>query len=411
MGLLAKCAEFSMPNVARSYGLYPFFPAWHGCWDNEAEAGGRRHLMFGSNNYLGLAQDPRVSEAAAAAARKYGTSLTGSRLLNGTMHLHEELEGELAEFFGMPAALVFTTGYQANVGTLNALCGPDDVVAVDQHAHASLFDGVKLSGARMCPFGHNSPERLDSVLSSVRPRPGGHQLVVVDGVYSMHGDICRLPELLDVARQHGADVLVDDAHGAGVLAGGRGTRAHFPDSGPVDIVTLTFSKAFGSIGGAVLASTDVIDYLRHHASSMVYSASLTPADTAAALTSLRILQEEPWRPDKAIANADQLAAGLRSLGIACDQHATPIITVPRSDDFDTAVSWRALMNAGLYTNPVLPPAAPFRLRLSCTATHTPRHLEQAVDAFARLKDQTPGFQDPRRVPGTAEPGAMSGTVR
>ncbi|MGW1280164.1 aminotransferase class I/II-fold pyridoxal phosphate-dependent enzyme [Streptomyces tsukubensis] len=385
MALLDKCEKFNLPQVAQELGLYPFYTAWRNMAADVCEVDGKSTLMFGGNNYLGLAHDDRVVGAASEAALTYGSSLTGSRLLNGSLELHEELERELADFFGMPAALVFATGYQANLGVMSGLCGPDDVIFFDQYAHASLLDGARLSQSRMRMFRHNSPDSLHTALSSAEPGRKGSRLVVLDGIYSMEGDICALPELVEVARHHQATVLLDDAHGAGVLADGRGTPAHFEGRAEVDLLTLTFSKALASIGGAVFGAPSTISFLRHHARSMVFSAALSPAATAAALTALRIARQEPWRGRTALRNARTLAGELAALGYACAPATTPIIPVTMKDKVQTATVWRGLMNRGVYVNAVLPPAASARLRLSCTATQRREHLDEVVAAFAALR--------------------------
>ncbi|RJL23300.1 aminotransferase class I/II-fold pyridoxal phosphate-dependent enzyme [Bailinhaonella thermotolerans] len=346
--------------------------------------------MCGSNNYLGLTCDPRVRDAAKTAVDRYGTSCTGSRLLNGNLDLHEELEHELAQFFGTEAAAVFPTGYQANLGVLYALLGRGDYVVLDSDDHASLIDGARISRANLRRFRHNDPASLEEQLRAIPA--GAGILVVVDGVYSMEGDIADLPALAEVCRRYGAGLLVDDAHGAGVLAQGRGTAAHFRMTDQVDLISLTFSKAFASIGGAVLGPERVINYLKHASRPMLFSAGASPASTAAALTALRVLRAEPWRCERVLAIARRVHGALRELGFNAGASSTPVVPVllgrPGADDLTNLVevfaAQRRLLDLGVYVNPVPPPAASYRLRTSFMATHTDEQIQQVIDAFAVL---------------------------
>jgi 8-amino-7-oxononanoate synthase len=313
MSVTRKCTGYSRSRELKESGLYPFYLNF-----SERDRGvarlpdGREVIMCGSNDYLGLSTDPRVCGAAAEASRRYGAGCTGSRLLNGNLDLHDHLERKLAKYFGKPAALLLTTGYQTNLAAVTGLCGPGDHILIDKQAHASLVDAARLSRARVQWFAHNDTQDLSRKLDQLPEQAG--RMVVVDGVYSMEGDLCPLPELVRVCRQYGATLLVDDAHGVGVLAEGRGTCAHYGLMEEVPLVTLTFSKAFGSTGGAILGDEEVIEYLRHNARSLLFSASLSPANTAAALESLRILQEEPWRSKEVISKADFMRKELASLG-------------------------------------------------------------------------------------------------
>nr|ALV82449.1 putative 2-amino-3-ketobutyrate CoA ligase [Streptomyces variabilis] len=344
---------------------------------------GRELVMCGSNDYLGLSTDPRVTGAAAEAARDLGAGCTGSRLLNGNLELHERLERELAAFFGKEAALVLTTGYQANLGAVAGLCGPGDTVFVDRDAHASLIDAVRLSRARLQWFDHNDTADLAAKLAR-HPGRGG-RLVAVDGVYSMEGDLCPLPELVRVCEESDATLLVDDAHGAGVLSAGRGTCDHFGLTDRVPLITLTFSKAFGSIGGAVLGDEAVIEYLRHHARSLLFSASSSPANTAAALAALDIVRDEPWRCETVVKKADYMRRELAALGYRTGNSESPVVPVDTHDELHTVVGWKRLMEEGVYVNAVLPPAASPRLRTSYTAVQTDEHLERTLAAFATVR--------------------------
>ncbi|MEU2512526.1 aminotransferase class I/II-fold pyridoxal phosphate-dependent enzyme [Streptomyces syringium] len=393
MSLFDKCRAFrAYAETVRQAVDDPFYPPVQRYTAEGAVMGNEPRAMFGGNNYLGLARDARVVAAGVQALERYGTSSTGSRALNGNLALHETLEAELADFFGKPAALVFATGYQTNLGVLSSLCRSQDIVVVDEYAHASLLDGARLSGARVRSFLHSDPHDLARVLEA-HSDTAGNLLVVVDGVYSMEGDIAPLPELVAVAHRQGATVLVDDAHGAGVLGReGRGTCSLHGVATDVDLITVTFSKAFASVGGAVLGDAEAVDYMRYTARSQLYSAASTPADTAAALAALRIARAEPWRGEHAVAHARRLASGLAGMGYRVVGGATPIRCVRFRDDLQVFKAWRAVMDAGVYTNPVVPPVASPRLRLSCTAAHTEQDLTRGLDAFERV---AAAFVDPR----------------
>ncbi|MFY1690316.1 aminotransferase class I/II-fold pyridoxal phosphate-dependent enzyme [Plantactinospora sp. WMMB782] len=373
--------------MAQAAGIYPYFTVFEGSDTTVARTAAGDVLMCGSNNYLGLTSDPRVTAAAQAAIEEYGSSRTGSRLLNGNTPLHEELERELADFVGMPAALVFPTGYQANLGAIAALLSRHDVVIIDREAHASVYDGCGLSAAKVRRFAHNDMADLERRLAACPPDAG--RLVVVDGVYSMAGDLCPLPETVRLCQKYGARLLVDDAHGLGVLADGRGTAAHFGLTEQVDLVTVTFSKSLASIGGAVLGPVDVIEYLRHHARSLIFSAAAPPASLAAAQAALRILRAEPWRCRQALENASYVHRELAALGYEPLPSETPIVCVPIDGVVPTVFTWRGLLDRGVYVNAVIPPAASPRVRASFTATHTPEQLKRAVAAFAEVRELTP----------------------
>ncbi|MEV6829207.1 aminotransferase class I/II-fold pyridoxal phosphate-dependent enzyme [Amycolatopsis sp. NPDC051102] len=380
MDIFHKCDGFTAAREAMAADLYPYFVVLDGHEGTEVRYQGRSVVMCGSNNYLGLTTDPRVKAASQAATDEFGTSCTGSRFLNGNLALHEQLERELAAYCGKEEALVFTTGYQANLGAVSGLVGRGDHVLIDRAAHASAIDAAALSGARTRTFRHDDPASLRRLLRSC-PLDAG-RLVVVDGVYSMDGDVCSLPELLAECRAFGARLLLDDAHGIGVLGGGRGTEAHLPGDDEADLTTLTFSKSLASVGGAVLGSAQVVHYLRHHARSLIFSAGMSPANTAAALAALGILREEPWRVERLHENAAYLRAGLLDLGIDVGTGTSPIVPVFTADHTETFVLWRRLLDRGVYVNAVVPPAASHRLRMSVMATHTPDQLDHVLNAFA-----------------------------
>lgn len=367
---------------ATAVGVYPYFRALSDSEGTTATFEGREVIMLGSNNYLGLTTDPRVRQAAIDATRRYGTSVTGSRFLNGTLELHLELDRRLANFVNTEAALVFPTGYQTNVGTISALVQKGDYVIVDKDDHASIVDGCLLSRGEMKRFRHNDVTSLEKVLSKL-PEDAG-KLVVVDGVYSMGGDVAPLPEIVAICRKYGARVMVDDAHGIGVTGEGRGTAVHFGMTDEVDLTMGTFSKSFASIGGFIAGRKDVVKYIQHHARSLIFSAALPAPNAATVLAALDIIESEPQHVRNLWENADFMREGLRSLGYNTGSGNAPIVPVILGDDFRTGLAWNALIEEGVYTNPVVPPATPPNgglLRTSYTATHTREHLERALAAF------------------------------
>jgi 8-amino-7-oxononanoate synthase len=373
--------------MARAAGIYPYFTPFGGSESTVARTPAGEVLMCGSNNYLGLTSHPWVHARAQAAMEEYGSSRTGSRLLNGNVPLHQELERDLADYLGMPAALVFPTGYQANLGAVASLVRRDDVVIIDREAHASIYDGCAMSQAKVRRFAHNDMADLERRLAGCPPDAG--RLVVVDGVYSMAGDLCPLPETVRLCREYGARLLVDDAHGLGVLADGRGTCAHFGLTDQVDLVTVTFSKSLASVGGAVLGPEEVIEYLRHHARPLIFSAAAAPASLAAAQAALTILRAEPWRGRRALENASYVQRELVAVGYEPFPSETPIVSVPFDGIVPTLFMWRSLLERGVYVNAVLPPAASPRLRASFTATHTHDQLKRVVAAFAEVRELAP----------------------
>ncbi|MFN7209018.1 MAG: aminotransferase class I/II-fold pyridoxal phosphate-dependent enzyme [Aggregatilineales bacterium] len=387
--LFEKVRSYTLAKEAMSRGIYPYFQPLQNSEGVTATFEGHEVIMLGSNNYLGLTTHPRVRQAAMDAIAKYGTSCTGSRFLNGTLELHHELERRLARFMGTEAALTFTTGYQVNVGTISALVGRGDYVIVDKDDHASIIDGCLMSFGEMKRFSHNDVSSLEKVLSRL-PEDAG-KLVVVDGVYSMGGDIAPLPEIVAICKKYGARIMVDDAHGIGVTGPmGRGTAAHFGLLDQVDITMGTFSKSFASVGGFIAGNADVIHYIQHHARSLIFSASLPPANAATVLACLDIIEENPHIVDQLWANANYMRARLIEMGFDVGQSNTPIIPIIIRDDLRTVLAWRALVDSGVYTNPVLPPGVPANmslLRTSYTATHTRAHLDRALEIFADVADR------------------------
>lgn len=380
--LFDKISGFTMAKEAQALGIYPYFRALSDSEGTTATFEGKDVIMLGSNNYLGLTTDQRVRDAAAEALYRYGPSVTGSRFLNGTLELHLELERRLANFVNMEAALVFSTGYQTNVGTISALLGKNDVAILDKEAHACIVDGVMMSRGDMKRFKHNDPEDLERVLSKIPDDIG--RLVVVDGVYSMGGDIAPLAEIVEVCKKYQARIMVDDAHGIGVMGGGRGTSYEFGMMDQVDLVMGTFSKSFASIGGFIAGTADVIHYIQHHARSLIFSAALPAPNAAAVLAALDIIENEPQHVENLWRNANYMRDGLRKLGYNTGNSQTPIIPIIIGEQYRTGLAWAAMIEAGVYTNPVVPPATPPNaalLRTSYLATQTIELLDRALTAF------------------------------
>ncbi len=386
--LFDKVGGYTQAKEAMALGVYPYFRALSDSEGTTATFEGKEVVMIGSNNYLGLTTDPRVREAAIEATRHYGTSVTGSRFLNGTLELHLELDRRLAKFVGKEAALVFPTGYQTNVGTITALVQKGDYVIIDKDDHASIVDGCLMARGEMKRFRHNDLSSLEDVLRKLPPEAG--KLVVVDGVYSMGGDIARLPELVEICRRYGARIMVDDAHGIGVTGGGRGTAAHFGLTDQVDLIMGTFSKSFASIGGFIAGTADVIHYIQHHARSLIFSAALPAPNVAAVLQALTIMETEPQHVENLWKNANYMRAGFQEMGYDIGTSNSPIIPVILRDDYRTVLAWHALIEEGVYTNPVLPPGVPPRnslLRTSYMASHRKEHLDRALQAFKVVGDR------------------------
>jgi 8-amino-7-oxononanoate synthase len=386
VALLDKCRHFTRAREVQAAGLYPYFKPISESEDTVVVIEGQKRLMLGSNNYLGLTHHPKVLEAASRALSRYGSGCTGSRFLNGTLDLHEQLEHALAEFTGKESCLVFSTGYQANLGLISGLVGRGEVVYLDKLDHASIVDGAKMSYGDTERFNHGDLAALERKMD--RGLSGRGAMIVVDGVYSMEGDIADVPGLVRVARKFGAVLAVDDAHSIGVLGpNGDGTAAHFGLTEEVDIIAGTFSKSLASIGGFVAAPESVIHYLRHHCRPLMFTASLPPANTAGVLAALEVLQQQPERRERLWANTRRLQEGFRSLGFDIGPTETPIVPVLVGAMEKTFLMWRKLFDAGVFTNPVAPPAvAPTqcRLRTSLMATHTFDQIDYALDAFARI---------------------------
>ena len=385
-------------KAAREHDVLPFFRLIEGEAGPIVEMEGAERVMLGSNNYLGLTGDPRVKQAARDALETYGTGLTGSRLLNGTTPLHQELEREIAEWMGTGDAIVFTTGYQANVGCLSTLLGPGDTVICDSGDHASIMDGVMMSHAKLRPFRHNRLDKLDQMLERAAG-DGGGVLVVVDGVYSMEGDVCDLPPVVELCQKHGARLMVDEAHGVGVLgARGAGACEAFGLEDQVDLRMGTFSKSLASCGGFIAGPADVIDFLRIQSRAFLFTASAVPAATGAALAAIKICRsaEGPKLFAKVLENARYLNRGLHRLGFTVvdpvtmadgSEMFTAVVPVVIGDDWQAVIFWKALYDAGVYCNVALYPAVPrghALLRTSVMATHETEHLDRALEIFERV---------------------------
>lgn len=391
MDLFDKCRQYTKAREAMAAGLYPYFHALETAQDTEVTIEGKRIIMIGSNNYMGLTSDPRTIEAAKAALDQYGTGCSGSRFLNGTLVLHERLEEELAAFFGKEAALTFSTGFQTNLGAVSCLAGIHDYIINDSENHASIRDACRLGFAKKTlKFEHSDMADLERTLSLLPGESG--KLIITDGVFSMMGDIARLPRIVELARKYNARVMVDDAHGLGMIGeGGRGTASHFGLENEVDIIMTTFSKSLASLGGCIAADESVIHYVKHNSRPFIFSASLPPACAAAALTALRIILEEPWRVQALRDIGDYMRERLRLAGIPTVEGITAIVPILTYEPERTFVITKMLLEAGVYVNPVIPPAAPrgmCLLRTSYTATHTRSQIDEAAavirDVFSRV---------------------------
>ena len=386
VALFDKCRSFTAAREVQAAGMYPYFKAITESDDTEVVIEGKKRLMLGSNNYLGLTHHPKVLEAASKALYRYGSGCTGSRFLNGSLDLHEKLESALAEFLGKEACMVFSTGYGANLGLIAGILGRKETVYLDKLDHACIVDGAKLAFGDTQRFNHGDLVQLERLLEENNSKHG--KLIVVDGVYSMEGDIADIPELSRIARKHGAALAVDDAHALGVLGPkGDGTGAHFGMQADVDIIAGTFSKSLASVGGFLAADESVIHFLKHNSRQFIFTASLPPANTAGVLAALQVMQDEPDRRTQLWINAKRLQDGFRSLGFDIGPTQTPIVPVLVGELNTTFLFWRKLFDAGVFTNPVVAPAVPMtecRLRTSLMATHTNAQIDFALDAFGRI---------------------------
>lgn len=388
MDIFKKCFEYTDAKDAMERGIYPYFIPLNENEGTEVVFQGKRLIMCGSNNYLGLTTHPKIREAAVEAIKRFGTSCTGSRFLNGTLAMHEQLEHELAEWVGKEAALVFSTGMQTNLGTVSALIGRDDTVILDKDDHASIVDGARLGYGKIERFKHNDPVHLERVLQSIPE--GSGKLLVVDGMFSMEGDLADLPNLIPVAKKYGARIMVDDAHGMGVLGHGHGTVAHLNVTKDVDLIMSTFSKSFASLGGFIAGDESTVHYIKHHARALIFSASIPPANAAAALAALQVMREDPRRSERVIKVAEMMQKGFSSLGFNIGNSVTPVVPIIIGDNDKTFLMWKLLFDNGVFVNPVISPAVPpgkQLLRTSYMATHTDAQMHHVLEVFQKVGKQ------------------------
>ncbi|MCK4551641.1 MAG: aminotransferase class I/II-fold pyridoxal phosphate-dependent enzyme [Tenericutes bacterium] len=392
MDLFKKCEDFKTVEETKALGIYPYFHALESKQDIVVNMEGKREIMIGSNNYLGLTGDPRVIEAGVIAMEKFGSGVSGSRFLNGTLTTHVILEKELAEFLNKEDCVTFSTGFQTNLGIISAIAGRNDIIFCDRENHASIYDGARLSFAKMARYKHSDMEDLEKVLENSDPNKG--KLIVTDGVFSMSGDIAKLPEIVKLAKKYGAKVMVDDAHGFGVIGErGRGTAEYFGLEDEVDIIMGTFSKSLASLGGYMVADRKVVEYVKHKSRPFIFCAAITPSNAATALEALRILRAEPERPKELLKIAAYVRAGLKNKGLDIIDHSiVPIIPIYTYTMLRTLVACKELFNRGVYVNPVIPPAAPegeCLIRTSYTSTHTEELMDEAIEIISDVLNKLP----------------------
>lgn len=397
MDLFAKCGTLELLNNARKTGLYPYFHALESGQDTEVVMDGHRTIMIGSNNYLGLTSHPDVIKAGVEALEKYGSGCSGSRFLNGTLDQHVLLEQELADFLHKEAVVTFSTGFQSNLGIISAIAGRNDVIVGDKENHASIYDACRLSYAKLLRYNHSDMEDLERQLQSIPEDKG--ILIVTDGVFSMGGDICNLPEIVRLAKKYGARVMVDDAHGLGVLGEhGRGTAEHFGLEDDVDIYMGTFSKSLASLGGYMAAKKEVVDYVKHTSRPFIFSASITPASVACARASLKILRENPKRVQDLREISQYMRKKLKEAGVKIIEKddITPIIPIYTYEPERTFLACKLLLERGVYVNPTVSPAVPEHqclLRTSYTATHTKAQMDECVAKIKEVLDMLPPIEE------------------
>lgn len=387
--LREKVAGFKTAILAKEKGIYPYFRPIESAQDTEVYIDNKRVLMFGSNSYLGLTNHPKIKEAAKEAITKYGSGCAGSRFLNGTLDIHIELEDRLASFLGKEAVVIFSTGFQVNLGVLSCLTGRNDYLLLDEYDHASIIDGARLSFSRVIKYAHNDMHDLELKLSRLPEQ--SIKLITIDGIFSMEGDIAKLPEIVDLAREYNGSVVVDDAHSLGVLGEwGAGTASHFGITDQIDIITGTFSKSLASLGGFVASDKETIEYLKHHARSLIFSASMTPASTASVIAALDIIQSEPEHMQKLWANTHYAMRLLKQEGFDVGATESPIIPIYIRDNDKTFLMTRLLQDEGVFVNPVVSPAVPSDsslIRFSLMATHSFSQIEEAVEKMVRASKQ------------------------
>lgn len=384
--LQAKLAKYTAPQQAKAAGVYPYFRAIESEQEPEVVINGRKVLMFGSNCYSGLVSDPRIKEAAIEATRKYGTGCAGSPFLNGTLDLHKKLERRIAEYIGKEDVMIYSTGFEVNLGVVSCITGREDYIIYDEQDHASIIEGRRLSFSTCLKYKHNDMESLEKQLQKCEPDKV--KLIVTDGVFSMEGDVANLPEIVRLAKKYDAAVMVDEAHGIGVFGqGGRGTCNHFGVTDDVDLIMGTFSKSFASLGGFIACDKEITNYLRHHSRSYIFTASITPASTAAALKAIDLMIEEPERQENLWKITNFALEGFRNMGCEIGNTSTPIIPLFIRDDFKTYTITRDLFDEGLFVNPVVTPAVAPQdtlIRFSLMGTHTKEQVEFALDKIEKV---------------------------
>lgn len=387
--IFTKMYSFTRAKTARALGYYPYFPNIEKSDATEVTIDGQKRIMLGSNNYLGLSNHPKVVEAGINALKEYGSGLTGSRFLNGNITMHMELERRLADFVGMDQALVFSSGFGVNLGIISAVAGQNDYVFSDEMNHASIVDGIRFAGAIKRKYRHNDMKDLEYHLESADPNRA--RFVVTDGVFSMEGDIAKLDKIVELANKYHVRVMVDDAHSIGVLGPkGNGTAAHFNITKDVDLIMGTFSKSFGSLGGFIAGEEAVIDYLKHHTRTMIFTAALPPTNVASTMAALELMESEPDRRTKVLENSKYMRDNLKALGFEVGETETPIIPIIIGKDVKTFYVWKDLLAAGVYTNPIVSPATPpgrSLLRTSYMATHTRKQLDFCLERFEKIGKQ------------------------
>ncbi|WP_420582166.1 serine palmitoyltransferase [Reichenbachiella sp.] len=404
--LQQRLARYTVAKEARAAGLYPYFREIGSNQDTEVIINGKRVMMFGSNSYLGLTNHPKVKEAAKLAVDKYGTGCAGSRFLNGTLDLHVQLENNLAEYFKKDAALVFSTGFQSNLGTISCLTGRNDYILIDELDHASIIDGTRLSFSKVLKFKHNDMESLEKQLS--RLPDDAVKMIVVDGIFSMEGDIVKLPQIVELSKKYGGTIIVDDAHSVGVIGKqGSGTASHFGLEDDVDFIVGTFSKSLASLGGFVAADHTSIEYMKHHSRALMFSASIPPASAASALAALEIIKSEPERIEKLWDNTNYTIKCLKENEFDIGEAESPIVPIYVRDNTKTFQVTQMLFNEGVFVNPVISPAVPSNsslLRFSLMATHSHEQIDIAIDKFIKARKMI-GFGEPEEM--LAEPSLIS----
>lgn len=384
--LQKKLAQYDAPQKAKALGVYPYFRAISSEQDTEVLMNGKKILMFGSNSYMGLTNHPKVIEAAVEATKKYGTGMAGSPFLNGTLDIHKQLEARLAEYVGKEDAMIYSTGFGVNLGVVSTLTGREDYIILDEQDHASIIEGRRLSFSTYLKYKHNDMTSLEEQLKKCNPDK--IKLIVTDSVFSMEGDVANLPEIVRLAKQYNASVMVDEAHGIGVFGeGGRGVCNHFGVSKDVDLIMGTFSKSFASLGGFIATDKEITNFLRHHSRSYIFTASITPASTAAALKAIDIMEQEPERQEHLWEITHYALDGFRNMGCEIGNTSTPIIPLFIRDNFKTFAVTRDLLNEGIFVNPVVSPAVAPQdtlIRFSLMATHSKEQVTTALEKIQKV---------------------------